>query len=375
MAGGVSLGITKTYTGVADLLNSTRERMPDNAFTETAALQAYEAASAFFDGAQEKASSGTRYEARVRVRSSNTFAWTQMYATTGNTQQDVMVVAAAPWRHFEAKTHYDEREILMNSDPDRIIDLMIERESAAMEDIYNNIERASVNAPPSSGDGDVLYGLGYWLSPCGTVSSSKYVTATDTVGGFNGQAVRFADGSASYTVGNIDASNAGNSRWRNWCATHNGTMTPDTVDQIRTALTRTKFKLPPKLEGKSIKKSGGLKLFMSMAFADQYERLVNNGPDDLNGDAAGQTNIKLRGIPILRVPALDELSYLPIYGVDTRHIFGITLKNQWMKSMPAINDRDSVQVYTKPIVGSGQMFCDDRRGGGFVIHGVIASTP
>lgn len=372
MAGGINSVITKTYAGHLDLLNSTLEHFDKGYISNTFKYTDNALSRLFFSEAVEDTSGGNRCEWEVRLRASGTAQWTAPYATTPNVVQNVTAKAYAPWRAFEEKIHKSDLEGNMNGGPERLVDIMIPKMDAAMEAIQNLIEEAAAGSLPTQSDTDQILGLGYWLSPCGTNNSGTYASATDSVGGFNGQVFRSEDNSTSTTIGGIDASDVANSRWRSWCATHSGVMDSNTVQQVVRALTRTDFKTVPGTEGKSVRRSGKQVLLMGHTFADQYEAIINSGPDWLNGDAAGKTNAKIRSIEIVRCPVLDNYSHLPIFGVNTKHIYGRTLAGYWMKKYPFINDRNSMSTFTAAILGQGQIICDNRRHAGFQIHGVLS---
>lgn len=374
MAGGLNSTITKTYAGHLDLLNSTLEHFDKGYFSNTQKYTDNALVRTFFDEAVEDTSGGNRLEWEVRVRASGTAQWTAPYATTANVVQNFTVKAYAPWRAFEEKIQKDDLESNMNRGPEQLVDMMIPKMDAATEGINNMLEEALSGSLPTLTDTDQVYGVQYYLGPCGSVTSSAYVTATDTVGGFNGQCFRSDDGGASYTIAGIDASDVANSRWRSYCATHSGVMDATLVQQIVRALTRTDFKTMPGIQGKSSRRSGKQVLLMGHTFADQYEAIVNSGPDWLNGDAAGKTGIKIRTVPVVRVPVFDSYSHLPVFGVNTKHIYGRTLAGYWMKKYPFMSDRESMHTFTSAILGQCQLQCDNRRQAGFQIHGVIAST-
>lgn len=374
MAGGINSVITKSYAGHLDLLNSTLEHFDKGYISNTTKYTDNALTRLFFEEAVEDTSGGNRCEWEVRLRASGTAQWVAPYGTTANTVQNFTAKAFAPWRAFEEKIHKSDLEGNMNRGPEALLDMMIPKMDGALEGIYNMLEDALAGSPPSSADTDQIYGLGSWLSPCGTVSSSAYVTATDTTGGFNGQMIRYDNGDASYTVAGIDASDVANSRWRTYCATHGGTMNATLVQQIVRALTRTDFKTIPGTEGKSMRRTGKQVLLMGHTFADQYEAIVNSGPDWLNGDAAGKTNVKIRSVPVVRVQALENYSHNPIFGVNTKYLYGRTLAGYWMKKYPFQSDRDSMHTFTSAILGQCQLICDNRRNAGFQIHGVIASA-
>lgn len=384
MAGGLNPGITKTYTGHVDLMNSTLEAFDKGFFSETLGRTSYEGAQMFFEEAREDNSGGTRLEWEVRLRKSGTAQWIAPYAVTGNTQQNLTAKANAPWRAFQEKVHYDILEKNMNMGKEQLVDVMLPKYSGAIEAIIELIDNAVFGAMSSITDEDPIYGLQYWFSPPGTVSNGSYATATDYTGGFNGQTWRAADGTASNTIGGIDASDVANSRWRTWTASHGGLMNATLVETIKRGLTRTKFKSLKGADGKSKREGHGRRvLFMSHNMADGYETIINSGPDWLNGDAAGKTEAKLRKVDIIRADALGDYSYDPIFAVDTGKIYGRVLTQResdengmpvrsWMAKIPYTRDRSAMTTLTAAAVAQLQIQCDDRRGAGFGVYGVIA---
>lgn len=387
MAGGINSVITKSYAGHVDLLNSTLEAFDKGYFAETFAYTDYPLVKLFFEEAREDNSGGNRLEWEVRLRKSGTAQWIAPYATTANTVQSVTAKAFAPWRSFQEKIHYDMLEKNMNHGKEQLVDIMMPKMSAAVESIQELLESAIAGSLGSITDTDPIYGLQYWLGPVGTVSSSNYVTATDTTGGFNGQLFRSSDGGASYTIGGLDASDVANSRWRSYCATHNGTFSSTTVEQIKRALTRTDFKTMDGAKGQTKRENSGRRaILMSHDFCDAYETILNSGPDWLNGDAAGKTDAKIRKIEVMRVPIFGDYSHQPIIGVNTKKIYGRVLMQtegtgdngmpvkNWMGKIPFTRDTEMMTTLTAAVIGQLQIQCDDRRGAGFNISGVIAST-
>lgn len=374
MAGGINSTVTKTRSGHLDLLNSTLEYVSRDSIAETQRYPKYTLTRAFFEDAKEDTSGGTHVEFEVRMRASGTAQWTAPYATSANVIQNLTVKGQVPWRAWEEKIHYSLLEKNMNMGRERLLDMQIPKMNGALEGIWNLIEEALCGSLPTINDAESLLGLGYWLSPCGTVSSGNYVTASDFAGGFNGQAFRADDGTASYTIGGIDASDVANYNWRTWCATHQGVMDSTLIQTIVRAAVDTDFETVPGIQGGTERSGGQMFLVMGHTMATQYESIINSGSDPLGGDAAGKMNGKIRGIPVKRAKSLDRYSSLDVYGVNTRHIYGRVLAGFWMEKLPYINDRDSMHTYTAAILGQGQLLCDNRRNAGFRIHAPIAST-
>lgn len=352
------------YTDIGDLINSTLAKMPKGKFAETMRETEVVLTKVLLTGA--KSINGTTLDTRIRLRPKGTARFTNLYEVTPNVQVDLMGVASTPWGHVEEKMEFDEREGWMNMGAERIVELMEERRSGCYESLYFLVEDALVATPQNANDHKALRGLPYWFPQLGD-------GVEDPVGGFNATTIRFADGSTSTTCAGIDASDPQNLRWRPWAATHNGRMDHFLVEQIRRAMTRTNFMILAELKGQGVESGGRSRLCMGHEFADQYENMVNLGPDDRGDDVIPITGGKLRGVPVTRVPVMESLSYQPVWGFKTNKVYGRLLNGMWMRQGKAINDRNSTQVFTVPITGSCLVHCEDRRGGGFCIHAPMAA--
>lgn len=358
----MSAGITVSQA--ADLLITTLGKMPKGKYTDTFKYQDYPLNRKIANDNVRRASGGTRYEMRVRLRENLSARGVDLYEATPNLRVSVMETMKAEWCHAEAKVHYDVRELMMNSDEDRVVEWIETQRSAAYESLANFWEYNGFLTPNNSTDTKNPLGLPFWIRPLGT-------GVTDTVGGFNGIAASYRVTGTTNSPGGIDASVADNSRWRNWVATCRG-MSPQTLDLMRTALRRVRFTAPPKLPNKGNTDTGSMFcIYFAMQYADEYERIVNAGPDDRGQDAnpkyKSDNNLPFRGVDTCAVPVLDDQASLPIYGVNHKHLYMVTLKSQWMTEDKPINDRSQRHVFTVGIDCSAQIVCDNPRSC-FTIH-------
>lgn len=352
----MSAGITVSQA--ADLLITTLGKMPKGQYTDTFKYQDYPLNRRIANDNVRRASGGTRYEMRVRLRENLSARGVDLYEATPNLRVSVMDKMTAEWCHAEAKVHYDVRELMMNSDPEAVVNWIETQRAAAFESLANFWEYEGFLTPLNSTDTKRPLGLPFWIRTLGT-------GVTDTVGGFNGITALYRNSGSTSSPGGIDASVADNNRWRNWVATCRG-MNPQTLDLLRVGLRRVRFNPPPKNSQKGKTDTGsGFCFYWPMQYADEYERLVNAGPDDRRGDANplknGDNNLPFRGVDTCAVPVLDDVSYLPIYGVNHRHLYMVTLKSQWMVEDKPINDRSQRHVFTVGIDCSAQIVCDNPR--------------
>ena len=114
-----------------------------------------------------------------------------------------------PWCRMTTNWSWDEFEILQNkSNPEGFIDLAKVKEMQAMWDLANLFEAALWQAPTSATDDKYPRGIPYYI---------RMLDADSTTAGFNGQTIRYRNGSTGTTCSGIDASVYTN--WKNWAAT------------------------------------------------------------------------------------------------------------------------------------------------------------
>ena len=127
-------------------------------------------------------------------------------------------------------------------------------------------------------------GLPTWLR--GTHNSSG-TSVADLTGGFNGQYIRYLHGSTvtvAATLAGIDASVATNSKWRALGATRaTSTIDLTTCQTIRRGMERTSSRRSPCSRASRGSTTDAV-VFMSQNDHDVYKQIVEDGPDDRNGD-------------------------------------------------------------------------------------------
>jgi hypothetical protein len=352
-----------------DLIIGTRPKQPKKKFSETAALTAYALMKLFFGEAREKFGGGKSFQALVRVRAKGTFRWVGLYESTPNNQEDLMVQLDTPWCHWEEKFHVDTKEEQLNGGEEQVVELLDVRRSGVYESIANGIENVLPTSAPSATDTRQLRGIFYYLRPLEAGS-------VDPVGGFNGKTIRFANGDTSTTMSGQDAALAANERLRSFVGTYSGEVTPITARLIRRAMKRTNFEALPELTGKSLRQGGRRVVLMGHGRSDELEDLAQNGPDDIKGDimsVGAEGGLKIRGIKVILAPAFDGISMNPIAGVWTKHLYGATLADEWMRERKPVNDRGAPDVLTTKVGGTGMLTCDNPREAGWLIHEEIAA--
>lgn len=366
---------------ISDLTTNTRPKQPKNKYTQTQSLTDYPLTRLFFKDNKEvieggagytvPAGGGTAYassfEARVRLRDSAAFEWIRPFSVSPNVLTQLFGLAAAPMAFFKEHFIFDKLEKALNGGEEQIVNELDGRRDGCAASIHTNLERAIARGTqPVAGTSSDFKGL------FGILSTTGMNVASDTVGDFNGQQIVNSDASTTATILGIDASNVDNQRWRNWCANYSGTLNIPALDTMRRGMTRTNFMALDEFKNDSARGGAGKRvIMMGHSNTDEYEKLTNAGPDwkivGATGDVNRATQYTFRGVDIVRTPAFDEISFAPIVGIWTKHVYALNLRGFWMSEEAPQSHQQSSTTYRVDMISSAQMFCDDRRSGAWVM--------
>lgn len=364
-----------TLDSLTAFQNSTRAKQRKNTFASMVALNDYAFLGEFlWRNPNTKPGNGTKYEERIRMRANNgATRGVDLYEATAAQKAPAPVVASVPYVFYENKgIVFDLREKELNSGEEAIIRHMDAERDSNYEDIANKLENDLATTPLSSTDTKHLMGLATWLRPSLTYSSETSAAfLADLTGGFNGTYIRYLNGStATYnaTLAGINASTVANERWRNWVATRpSGDLTLSTCQTIRRGMEATKFKALPMLKGEQ--KTTDAVVFMSQTDHEVYKTIVESGSDDRNGDVFPFKDFTLGQARIVRAPQLDNDAIRSIYGVRLNMFSLIKVPGFWMKEGAAREKPDAHNTLYIPIDIGGQLFTNNPRSAGFLVHG------
>lgn len=366
---------------ITDLVSNTRPKHPKNKYTQTQGLTDYPLMRMFFKENKELIDGGAgysvpagsttalnaSYETSVRLRDSAAFEWIRPYSVSANVLTQLMGLASAPMAFFREHFLFDKLEKAMNSGEGKMVDTLDSRRDGCAASIHSNLEAAIARSTqPVSGPSSDFRGL------FGILSTTSLNASSDTTGDFNGSQIVNSDGTTTSTILGIDASNVDNQRWRNWCANYSGTLNLPALDTARRGMTRTNFMALDEFKGQGIRSTEGKRvILMGHANADEYEKLTNAGPDwkisGATGDINRATQYTFRGVDIVRTPVFDQISFAPIVGVWTKHVYGLNIGGIWMDEQDPQTHMQSSTTYRVDLVSSAMLFCDDRRAGGWVM--------
>jgi hypothetical protein len=212
-------------------------------------------------------------------------------------------------------------DVLMTLDrgESALIDYMDDRYWRGAASKVEMLEETAVGAPDSATDTKNPSGFEYWVNYLNSGT-------TDTVGGFNGQTVIFGDGSTSTTVGGINR--ATQAKARNWAATKTG-INMTFIDTVRRGLKATKWKVPKRLRQYVKNKESKRRALFNHNDLSEYERMVNSGGDNRNGDINPfHDEVTLLGVSTRGLPAMNGMTYSPVYIMDFRD-YGPVVHRTW----------------------------------------------
>lgn len=226
------------------------------------------------------------------------------------------------------------------------------------------LENSPFRVKMNSGDLRTPDGIPFWFPKLG-------VGVEDTTGGFNGQTAVYADGTTTTTIGNTDRANV--SAARTAVGTYNG-MNTGALDTLRHLQNITDFTPPSDMEQYIAWSKAVWRLLSGFTVQEQYESLVNAGPDDRNGDANPFVNeLTFRGMKWEKVAAMNDLADSPIYGINTSFFFPWRHTDFWMYWTPVGGVQGEPFTHYKDLFCKFNFAAVNEKAAGFCLHRVRAA--
>ena len=299
---------------IVDLVKTTQRELGEMKWTEIATdIQEHVALPNLLSSEKVAFDSGYGIQWNLMIDHSGAARDTGLYAVDNVNVQDVMATAVIPWRHVTTSYAIERREIAMNREPRRIVELVKVRRADAMIGLAEHMERRFWQAPAAPGD-DRIYGVGYW---------AVYNATT----GFNGQnPAGFSD------VAGLDSSSADYSRWRNFTAQYTNVDQTDLIKKWREAAVKTNFK--PLAAAAVPTYNGGDRYgyYVNYNVLGELEEQLRQQNDNLGNDIAPKDGqVIFRRVPVTYVPYLDSASGDPVYGINWGVFQPVFLSGEYMR--------------------------------------------
>jgi len=236
--------------------------------------------------------------------------------------------------------------------------------SAQQEEIANVKEADCWGVPQSSTLTNKWLGIPYWY---GRFCDANGAFSASETPGYNGIRTRFGNGTASSTIGGIDASPVANDRWRALGFTHQSIVDDLFISKVKYCIEEQKFQRLPGLKGEGLE-SNKQRIFMHPTLYDAASDYASKqGPDDGELYLKPGTMLTISGVPLIRTPGLAGDASLPFYGINSDVVEFLKITELWDK------DQDPRPIgttsYVLPHTWAGQFIARMRRNMGFFGHG------
>lgn len=222
-------------------------------------------------------------------------------------------------------------------------------------------EAAFMDTPENADDDRRPHGIPAWISlpPVGSTSVA-----------FNGQDIRYRDGSVSQTIGGIstlDARTRG--LWKNLTGTVKSWSNNNTIEVMREVWKRGRFKKPAKATNVNANPFDSTVILVGTETWLDLCALAESRMEAKKKDLiVGEGDLTFMGIPIIDVPTMDYdashplFKFRPMYWVNMRS-FGVFVKEgEFMnESEPIRHSATKHRTYVIQVDTEANTFCYNRR--------------
>ena len=149
---------------LGDLITTTQKELGELRYTDLSSdLQYHVALSKLFQESSVTYEAGPSIQWNLMTENSGAAKQTGLFAVDDLNISDVMTTAEIGWKHSTVNYAIERREIAMNSDPRKIVDLVKVRRNDAMISLTEHLETQFWSKPANDASQD-MHGVGYWIS-------------------------------------------------------------------------------------------------------------------------------------------------------------------------------------------------------------------
>lgn len=299
---------------ITDLITITLKDLGRLKFTEIASsLTDYVALPNVLQKYKAQYQSGTGIQWNVMYAQSEAAKNVGLYESDNVNIADVMTTANIPWRHCSTNYAFERREIQMNADPARIVELVKIRRADAMISMAELMETNLWSAPSASSDSLKPYGIPYWIVPAtsGEGFNGKNPSGFSDSAGINSDLEKF-------------------SGWRNYNALYSNINKTDLVRKWRKAAVFTNFKSP--VPHASYNTGNNYGYYTNYDVIGRLEEVLEAQNDNLGNDIASKDGVlTFRQNPVQYVPKLDSETNDPVYGINWGVLKPVFLSGEYLR--------------------------------------------
>jgi hypothetical protein len=357
------------FDALADVIKTTLDDLPKGQYEVMWDEQWYEFCGVYNES-RRAVDGGKAIVRNVVLDETGSATYRRPFQTDEPSVDSIHEQITVPWTQLGTSYSWDMSEILMNKRSAKgFIDMIESRKVERLWGFANKLEERGWKAPVSATDKTNPYGIPYYLN---------MLDAGSTSAGFNGQTIRYTDGSTGTSCAGLDAST--NAKWKNYAATYNQ-VDLGLLKVLRTACLLTYFRPPT---GVGLRPPGNdklgsnTKIYVNSSVAIEMQTLAdarddNTAPTDLAGKMITPSNdVKyvcyFNRRPVVYVSSLNGVTYSPIYCVDWSKIIPVTLENGWMLESKVHNHGLQHTAFTVYVDAWHNNLCVNRRTAGFVVH-------
>jgi len=343
---------------IVDLITTTQKDLGKMRWTEIATdIQEHIALPNLLRKEKVQFGSGTAMQRSIMVDHSDAAKHVGLYEVDNVNVGDVMQTISVPWRHTTTNHAFERREIAMNRNPARIVELVKIRRADSMIALAEKMESTWWAVGPSAST-DVItpYGVFYWI-----VGKSSGSSAFASTGEFGGTApTGFSD------VAGLSATTY--PRWANWTHQHDLTTSGNeaqSVQHMRKAAYKTNFKSPTPHPDYARGPSRYV-IYTTFTALEAFEAYAESQNDRLGKDIASMANkAKFMGNDIVAVPQLDAVDGTPytnpIIGINWACFFPVCLRGEYLNTTRIKEAPNQHTVLKQHVDLTWNTLCDNRR--------------
>jgi len=360
---------------LTDLISGTLEDLPSQEFEVMWDNPEYEFCR-IYQNERVQIDGGTAISRRVMLNHNGAASYRRLYDTDEPSVNDTLSTITVPWCQIGTNYSWDKLEILRNANSAKgFINLMDTRRIDGLWSLADLIEERAWKTPTNSTDDLYPYGVPYYLN---------MLDADSTTAGFNGQTIRYQDGTTGTSCAGLDAST--NAKWKNYAAIYSD-VDAAMIDTFRLAFLRTKFKAPINVKDPADGRVAAKRCYAGYSLISKLMKLADQKDDNHSGkdilsnlrvDDGGLCHINR--LPVVYVSELDDVTDPvttdttdPLYCVDFSKFIPVVQSDYWMIESEPMTDRRQHTTFTVFLDGSHNNLCLNRRKAGFVLHKAITS--
>jgi len=358
-----------------DLIATTLPDLPDQYFEVTWDNQDYEFCR-IYQTERMMVDGGESITRKVMLDDTGNARYRRAFDTDEPSIGEVVHTINVPWCQIGTHYSWDKIEIMRNKSPKGFLDLLKTRRIDGLWSLANLIENRAWKTPNNSTDDLNPYGVPYYIN---------MLDADSTTAGFNGQTIRYQDGTTGTACAGLDA--ATYDKWRNYAGVYTA-VNNDLLKTIRKAFLLTRFKAPLFINDPAQKRTAAKRFYADADTVIELQDLADARDDNHSGkDVLGNIRVDDTGLvminrlPVQYIPQLNGVTdpvtgdaTSPIYCINFEKFIPYIQDGYWMEEgEPESGGITQHTTFTVFLDGAHNNLCVNRREAGFVLHKPITS--